>query len=284
MQTKIFIEKAAIMGEALKVEDLKEMLLKLYKATGAPFYFDEPFVGVASANDTWFSKYKTVIGQHHWTPQEALNEVFPDAQAKSVFVWIMPVQQNIRDDNKLEKAKPASSWAAMRSFGELCNANMREQMCKVLGSMGVKAVAPHLEQTRQGFDPYAAGFSSRWSERHVAFVAGLGTFGLSAGLITERGIAHRIGSIVTDLELPATVRPYGDDPFAWCTHCGACERRCPAHAIGPRQEDRDKKKCCQYILDNVSPERAGSYGWVDLALGCGLCQTGVPCEFKRPGK
>ena len=75
-------------------------------------------------------------------------------------------------------------------------------------------------------EPYA----SNWSERHVAYVCGLGTFGLSKGLITERGMAGRFGSIVTDAELAPTPRKYSD-PFEYCTKCGACQFRCPAKAI-----------------------------------------------------
>lgn len=38
----------------------------------------------------------------------------------------------------------------------------------------------------RAWDP-SASFTSVWSERHVAYVCGLGTFGLSRGLITEKG-------------------------------------------------------------------------------------------------
>ena len=50
------------------------------------------------------------------------------------------------------------------------------------------------------------GMYSNWSERHIAYAAGLGTFSLSDGFITERGIAHRCGSAVVGLELPASPR------------------------------------------------------------------------------
>lgn len=105
---------------------------------------------------------------------------------------------------------------------------------------------------------------------------------LSAGLITERGITMRIGSVVTDLELSPTPRSYGDDPFAWCTRCGACAKRCLAHAIGKTNAERDKPRCGAYIVNHVNPGREERYGWLDLALGCGLCQTAVPCEFRCP--
>jgi len=270
------------MAEKITLEQLNAMLKELYVAAGTPYFFDEPITAVASADDAFFTKFKTVIGKHHWTPDEALHFAYPEAKAKSVISWVLPVNERIRNTNRMEKDGPSKVWAAMRSFGEQCNENMRRHLCRLLEQAGYAAIAPHLEQVKQGLDIFGMGFTSHWSERHVAFVAGLGTFGLSAGLITERGIAMRLGSIVTDLELPVTPRPYGNDPFAWCTLCGACMKRCPAHAIGPRQEDRDKKKCCDYILQHVCPGREKTYGWMDLSLGCGLCQTGVPCEFRKP--
>ena len=265
-------------------QEVAGMLERLYRATGAENFFDPPLIGVASAADPWFERYKELIGDFHWTPQEALESAVPGSAARSVIVWVLPVRENIRRENRRESARPAVSWAAMRSFGELANEKMREQLCRVLAQRGFHAAAPHLEQTRRGYDIVKMNFSSHWSERHAAFVAGLGTFGLSAGLITERGVAVRIGSVVTDWALPAVSRPYGDDPFAWCSRCGACARRCPAGAIGMRIGDRDKPKCGAYIVAHVMPDREKHYGWMDYSLGCGLCQTGVPCEFRRPAE
>jgi epoxyqueuosine reductase QueG len=130
------------------------------------------------------------------------------------------------------------------------------------------------------------GISTRWSERHTAFVAGLGTFGLSGGLITMRGIAHRLGSVVTDLKLLPTPRPYGDDPFAWClrtarSECGACISRCPVGSVGETIEERDKEACFQYYADTVGKQCKGVFGWKGI-YGCGLCQTDVPCEDCNP--
>ena len=73
-------------------------------------------------------------------------------------------------------------------------------------------------------------FTSSWSERHVAFVCGLGTFGLSKGLITEKGICGRFGSVVTTAELPRTERPY-TGIYEYCIQCRACARNCPVGAI-----------------------------------------------------
>ena len=47
---------------------------------------------------------------------------------------------------------------------------------------------------------------SKWSERHAAYACGLGTFGLSKGLITEKGMAGRFASIIVS-------EVFGPDPL-----------------------------------------------------------------------
>lgn len=147
--------------------------------------------------------------------------------------------------------------------------------------MAPQELAQNKVQDRPGI-----GLSCNWSERHAAFVAGLGTFGLSGGLITHRGIAHRLGSMVTDSELPVTPRQYGDDPFAWCLKfargtCGACVRRCPAGSIGQTMDERIKDNCRKWSSEVISPEGRQRYQ-MERVAGCGLCQTAVPCERRNP--
>ena len=214
-----------------------------------------------------------------WTPQEILERVHPGKTARAVISWCLPNSQEARETNRRETERPSLHWARVRSFGDIASQNLRTSLCRWLAEHGVAAVAPFLHD-----DYHAAirNLRSCWSERHVAFIAGLGTFGLSGGLITEHGIAHRLASVVVDLPLPADTRPYGDDILAWCTRCGACARRCPAGSIGASLAERDKTRCLRWAVDHIAPNRAETYGWMDLSLGCGLCQTNVPCEHKRP--
>ncbi|NLF60073.1 MAG: hypothetical protein GX574_02875, partial [Lentisphaerae bacterium] len=239
--------------------DLEQQLNRLYYATGANGFFEPPTLKIAAADDPLFARFKTIIGDFHWTPAEALAMKFPAATARSVIVWCMPKTEQARSSNRVETARPSLDWARARSFGEVANENMRRQLCRYLEEKGFAATPPHLNSDYRQAVQRLAG---NWSERHVAFVAGMGTFGLSAGLITERGVAHRLASVVTDLELAPDVRPYGDDPFAWCTKCGACRERCPAHAIGPDFKDRDKAKCLEYAFKHITANRLNDYGWM----------------------
>lgn len=264
---------------AVTREIINQQLQRLHYATGANEFFTSPILRVASATDPLFTQFKTVIGSFHWTPAEALALVSPGSTARSVLTWCLPKTLSTRESNRCESVRPSLDWARARSFGELANENIGRQLCLFLQAHGYAAVAPHLESDYQ---LAVTRLASNWSERHAAFVAGHGTFGLSASLITEHGTAHRLGSVVTDLALEADPRPYGDDPFAWCTRCGACQTRCPAGAIGPGPLDRDKEKCRDYAVHHIIPNRLENYGWAALSLGCGLCQTKVPCEYQRP--
>jgi epoxyqueuosine reductase QueG len=145
---------------------------------------------------------------------------------------------------------------------------------------GYLAVAPFIQPYFKTMEN-EKGKLSNWSERHIAYAAGLGTFSLSDGFITERGIAHRCGSVVTDMPLPITPRtaetPYSNCRFYANNECGDCISRCPANAIS--EQGHDKIKCQHYMYAEIAYIKK-EYG-VDVQ-GCGLCQTEVPCEFRNP--
>jgi epoxyqueuosine reductase QueG len=270
------------------------LLRELYDADGNKFFdtpanvpmFDPPVVAVADARDPWFTRFKEIIGEFYWTPDEALATVASGASAKSVISWCLPISRAAREANRKETRLPARLWAYVRTFGEEFNTRLRHAAEARLRAVGFAAVAPHTSSAFSVAERPGVGLSSCWSERHTAFVAGLGTFGISGGLITERGIAHRLGSVVTDAELPATPRPYRDDPFAWCLKladgtCGECISRCPADSIGETTAARDKGACGQYAYRYITKVGKELFGWEGV-YGCGLCQTDVPCESRNP--
>lgn len=271
-----------------------KVLLELYEADEEKYFedreagplFDPPSVGVASADDPWFARFKELIGDFHWTPDEALRLVAPDARARSVICWTMPIGKAARQANRRENQTPARGWAYVRTFGEMFLDRMRRGLEEHLRDAGFAAVAPHIAPQNEIARRPGIGHSSCWSERHAAFVGGLGTFSLSGGLITSRGVAHRLSSVVTDAEVEPTPRTYGDDAFAWCLRtaqgiCGACIRRCPTTSIGETVAERDKDACRQYGRDHIVPRADDLYGW-EGGYGCGLCQTAVPCEERNP--
>jgi epoxyqueuosine reductase QueG len=249
---------------------------------GSP-YFDEPLVGYASLDDPLFADYREIIGDYHLTPRAFLESAFGTTSGEkgTVICWILPITEATRTSNRAGNLMPSREWAHTRTHGEAFNDELRKHLAGFLTSAGQRAHAPLLSDLWRTVET-PAGLSSTWSERHAAYAAGLGTFSLSDGFITERGIAHRCGSVVTNLVLAPTPRRYrhhGENClFLRDGSCGTCIGRCPVGAI--TRFGHDKRLCRNYGYGEVVREVGEKYGV--SAPGCGLCQAGVPCEAGIP--
>jgi len=255
--------------------------------------WDEPLVQFADGDDPIFTEYKGIIAPTHFTPREALAKAYNKSPKAipagiSAISWILPAVEETRKSNRAETRGPSRLWSHTRWYGEEFNEKLRAYMVELLTDMGYLAVAPALPPY---FEMYSneKGLYSNWSERHIAYAAGLGTFSLSDGFITERGIAIRCGSVVTSLALPASPRttdsPYSNCLFYLGGNCRACIDRCPAGAI--TKMGHDKNKCQQYLDSrNFSPRVLSKDGYDNdsSTIGCGLCQTNVPCESRNPAR
>jgi len=249
--------------------------------------FDEPLVRFADGDNPLFTKYKAIIAPTHLTPREALakasNKSARDLSARlSVVSWILPITAKTRESNRAQTQIPSRLWAYTRWYGEKFNDALRQHLVEILTGIGYSAAAPALMPYFK-IEANEKGLYSNWSERHIAYVAGHGTFSLSDGFITERGIAHRCGSVVTDLVLPpsprTTARLYSNCLFYVDGSCKACIARCPAGAI--TEKGHDKIRCYTYHYSEIRHIRQE----YDVGTaGCGLCQVKVPCEFRNPVK
>lgn len=275
--------------EELILHEVRQFVLKSpanhFPDSYKPF-FEAPLVGFARADDPLFTDYKRIIGNFHLTPDEIMRRCAGTdlARGGSVICWILPISETTRHSNRRQTQMPSLQWALTRDHGEAFNNLLRRHLTSYLISHGFRAIAPLLSNVFQQVDDPVAGLASTWSERHAAYAAGLGTFSLNGGLITAKGMAHRCGSIITDLDLPATPRPYSD-PKSYCLfyregHCGKCIARCPVGAFST--QGHDKNKCLDYAYKTIHKEFMHLHG-ID-APGCGLCQTGTPCEAGIPAK
>ena len=237
--------------------------------------FDEPLFGYASADDPFFveAKKPEVIGSHFMPPEEWLSG------AKTVISVFLPFTERIREANRLDMTWPAYEWLHGRIEGQAFQVKICRFVEDLLKKEGFAALTPMIDsrlssrspltnnKTEQGF------YTTNWSERHAAFAAGLGTFGLSKGLITRKGVAGRYLSVITSASFEPTERPY-KGVYDYCTLCGACAANCPVKAIS-----KEKGKLhypCSGFLDAVKAKHPPYYG-------CGKCQVKVPCEDKAPG-
>ena len=116
-------------------------------------------------------------------------------------------------------------------------------MVSLLEELGHQAIAPELANFF-GTRDLPNGRASNWSQRHIAYAAGLGTFSLSDGFISPKGIALRCGSVVTDVTLSPNPRVY-ENHLANCLFyldgsCRRCIERCRADAISEQAHDKKK--------------------------------------------
>jgi epoxyqueuosine reductase len=246
-------------------------------------------VRFADGSDAIFQEYKSIISSEHLTPSEAFARAFTDIPVPnqvSVISWILPIVEKTRISNYKETLIPSRLWSHTRWYGEKFNDILRHFVVDLVTGFGYRAVAPML-QPYFDIQSNKKGAYSNWSERHVAFAAGQGTFSLSDGLITDTGIAHRCGSVVTDMILAPSPRkaksPFGNCLFYLGINCKSCIKRCPAGAI--TEKGHDKNRCQEYMrkFGYAAPHLA-SYDIEKTIVGCGLCQTKVPCEHENPAK
>lgn len=249
--------------------------------------WDQALVGIASGSDPIWQQYKEYVGPFHWTPWEIYSQYFPQRPATpaelSVISWVLPQRERVRETNRQCREFSSEEWARIRIYGEQFNAELRRHIVRSLQEAGHEAVAPLLAPNWTTVISQRFSYASTWSERHAAYAAGLGTFGLCDGLITARGKAMRAGSVVARMPIQPTPRPYANHR-AYCLFfvdgsCGECIQRCPVGAIS--EKGHDKEKCRQHVNRSRAhvKETFGFEGY-----GCGLCQVGVPCEAGIPVK
>ncbi|MBI2851538.1 MAG: epoxyqueuosine reductase [Chloroflexi bacterium] len=256
--------------------------------------WDEPVVAFASGDDPLFQDYKKIIGDFHFTPREALEthierSAYPYHPEKvSVITWALPSTRATRLSMREETQFTSLRWNYTRWYGQEVNARLSRHLVSLIESMGGYAVSPEQERWFEVKRDIPNAPASVWSLRHIAYAAGLGTFSLNDGFITPVGIAIRLGSVVCDLDIPPTPRLSNSHQsnclFYRTGDCGKCIKRCPAGAI--TEQGHDRAKCSNYqsrvmpaafkIVGRDNSQYVGNY------LGCGLCQTGVPCEGRIP--
>jgi len=250
--------------------------------------WDRFVIAFSRADDPLYHFLKEHIGEEHWTPAEAFALCLPDDETPprpeelTVVSWALAQTEKTKAANRQQTRYPAEAWARARSYGQRCQRRLQRALVEALASAGCQAVAPSLLKEHRETESPSVGRASNWSERHVAYISGLGTFGLCGGLITELGQAVRLGSLVIRAHVTATPRPPGG-PFAYCLFyrdgsCSACADRCPAGSVSPA--GRDKEACARQVQIEAVEFIRREYN-LDSS-GCGLCQTAVPCESCIP--
>lgn len=274
------------------------------KYGGGPV-FSTPMIGISRGDDPIYQKFKEVVGPKHLTPLElwlACEQVEISASDLRIISIVFPYDNKIRKESKniIEVRKglilPQEIYSIARNYEKEIRQETCRQIINFLKNKGYKADASLISVdnliTKEAFH-------SNWSERHIAFAAGLGTFSLTDALISEVGCNIRIVSVITDAPLEVTPRR-SDDPYANCLFyakgiCKKCVERCPYGCISENGHNRMMCAANYGRVELRATKRLESmlkphYRRVNGVLiqqfptptGCALCQFEVPCMDKNP--
>ena len=241
---------------------LWELIIEDSRACNHAVIWKKPVVRFAAADDSGFLHLRELVTEDHHMPQEYL----PDA--KNVLSWFLPFQREIGQGN-LQGNLSSAAWAAAYVDTNDMAARVNRRLATFIREeLGYEAAVP--------FDAGMISMEnprSRWSQRHVAYFAGHGTFGLNNMLISDAGTVGRYYSVVTTLP----VEPDGVVQAQRCLFkrdgsCGLCIRRCAAGAL--TEKGFDRFRCLQQCLTNM--ER---YPGADV---CGKCIVELPCSYGIP--
>jgi len=234
-----------------------------------PPIWDIPLIGIASASDPLFERFQDpeVVGSGHRLPYEWL------PGANSVISVFLPFTGHISKNYTKEQRYSAIEFSSGKWNGSKFLNVVRRALIRFAAEHGGHALAPNIDP-RYDSD----GWLPFWSERHAAFAAGLGTFGLHQNFISERGCLGRLCSVVTTLKLLPTERKY-TDAYGYCLYaldgsCHACIKRCPTGAV----TDVGKVPGLCETHGNREHFKDWNYG------SCGHCSTLIPCSREIPAR
>ena len=233
---------------------------------GSETKWGEPLVAFASADDELFGSLRQRISPSHALP----NELLPDA--RTVIVYFLPFEATVIASN-IPDTGCSREWAVAYIETNRLIADMNGYLHDQMPRLGYEsAVTP----ATHNFDPQK--LISDWSHRHIAYIAGLGSFGLNNMLITAKGCCGRLGSLITNLAIEPTRRTGEENClFRQRGLCRKCLERCVRSAL--TAEGFDRHRCYAMCLENA--ERFSQLGLADV---CGKCLVNVPCSRQSPAR
>ena len=243
-------------------EKIWQLIIEYCQDRSLPILWRKPIVRFADAADPGFARLRQIVDSGHHVPQDYLSE------AKTVLSWFLPFLPEVGNNN-LPGQLCSAQWADAYLVTNEMAVWINEQLVQFLkAECGVCAAVP-TDAGMIGMD----NPRSRWSQRHVACLAGHGTFGKNNMLISDSGSVGRYFSVVTALDvLPDT--PVAEERCLWKRDgsCGLCIKRCPVNAL--TEGGFDRFKCLDQCLKNMA-----RFPGADV---CGKCTVELPCSYQIP--
>ena len=222
----------------------------------------KPLTGFADANCQYIRNIEEAVETEHRQPSDYLTD------PTIVISCFAPFSREVSGSNvRVEDNYASKEWAdAYVATNEMLAALAQAAADKVC-EMGYHGVVPTKINMKEDV------LKSPWSHRHMAYAAGLGTFGINNLLITDAGCCGRYCSVITDLPVtPDPIREEENCLYKKNGSCGTCADRCFSGAL--TREGYDRFKCFETCMRSEA-----LYGHEV----CGKCASDVPCSFMAPG-
>lgn len=216
-----------------------------------------PIIKYADAKNPNMLRLKELISPSHYLPQDFLPE------ATTVLSYFLPFQEQIGASNVSGEAA-SSTWANAYTATNSMAVYLNLQLKRFIEQNGFQAAIPQNTSYRDGM------LISDWSQRHIAYFAGHGTFGINNMLISDVGSCGRYFSIITSLPVaPGTPVTQERCLYKKNGTCGICLARCFSGAL--TKDGFDRRKCYDACQKNEAKYPGASV--------CGKCVVGLPCSF-----
>ena len=219
-----------------------------------------PLVGFADACDPYIQNLPRLNTDRHLLPQDYMEH---PTVVISVFIPFLP---EIADSNiGVKDNLPSQVWLDAYGTTNTMLGRLGQALCEFIRSKGCDAVAP------DNVTMYTDILKSNWSQRHLAYAAGLGTFGINNMLITDSGCCGRFTSVVADIPDAVTTSILKEERCLYKKDgsCGKCAANCFSGAL--TVDGFDRERCQEMCVRNDND-------------CCGKCDTDIPCAFCVPGK
>jgi epoxyqueuosine reductase QueG len=224
---------------------------------------------VTATIDSRFEQLPQIAFADHYHPHDLL------PTARSVIVFFIPFKKDLVRENK-SGDRPCRNWGVAYVQTNDLIERLSQAISDVLAERGFKC---GLTPATHNFDENT--LMARWSHKHLGYLAGLGRFGVHNMLITNRGCAGRLGSLVTEADM-------GDHPLMVAEEacllkagkdCGKCMQACPIDALA--ENDFDRRGCWNRLNENrdVLDYFSDLPKTTDV---CGKCVAMMPCSFNNP--
>ena len=225
-----------------------------------------PLLGFAAADDPLFEQLKTAVSSTHAVPKDLLRD------AGTVVSFFLPFSKSVTSTNIKERLS-SHEWAVSYVDTNELIKQLSLHLTELFTAANEKVVS--IPATHNWIEDKLI---SNWSHRHVAFIAGLGQFGLNNMLITDKGCCGRVGSLITSAVIAPDARPEVEAClYKYDGSCKKCVRKCVNDALF--EDSFDRFKCYDQLLENIEEHKA--VGYADV---CGKCLTAVPCSHINPVK